>query len=77
MRNDQDLLIPACCTIIQIEVDYLIVQGLILGTRMYYRFNEEAVATDGAFMQQMDSLTRGTLHHSLPAVDVPVSDSTM
>ena len=37
-------------------------QGLILGTRMYYAFFDEAVATDEAFTQQMDSLTRGTLY---------------
>lgn len=32
--------------------------GLILGTRLWYAFFDEAVATDEAFTQQMDSLTR-------------------
>ena len=36
------------------------VQGLILGTRMYYRFYPSAVETDAAFTQQVDGLTRGT-----------------
>ena len=51
--------------------------GLILGQSVYYAFYHDAVPTDEKFMQQMDSLTRGTLHHSLPAVGVPVSDSMM
>jgi hypothetical protein len=35
-------------------------QGLILGTRLWYAFYEDAVIDDEAFTQQMDSLTRGT-----------------
>ena len=33
--------------------------GLILGTRLYYRFYPSAVETDDAFVQQMDAVTRG------------------
>ncbi len=38
----------------------------MLGTRLWYPFFEEAVASTEAFMQQMDAVTRGKhLHPSL------------
>ena len=40
-------------------------QGLILGTRLYYRFYPSAVETDAAFTQQMDALTRGALTQAI------------
>ena len=45
--------------------------GLILGTRMYYAFHEDAVATDEAFTRQIDALTREIGDRGKPAEGVP------